>query len=550
MAYVDLQRRSVLRRIGGVAALSTLVGAGVWTGRYRPALRAASASTAMEGPFDVDLRVRARPDKVAILPGAPSDVWRYTAERIVGPEDTLTPVGESYTGPLIRLRRGQRLRVRIDNDLPEDTTVHWHGLHVPPDVDGQPRLPIAPARSMAVAFDVVDRAGLYWYHPHPHGPDGGRVGFQSYAGLAGPLIINDDAERALELPDGERELVLILQDRTFSNGNELQYIDDGGMGAMMTRMQGFRGERVLVNGHPDARREVSTQPYRLRLLNGSNSRIYKLAWSDGRAVTVIGTDGGLLAKPERRRSVTLAPAQRIDLWVDFGDTEPGESVQLVSEEYQLGMMGERMGDMMDRGMMGDRMGGMMDRGMMGDRMGEMMDRGMMRDMMGSERLSLVTFAVVARANDAETLPERLAQDLPASPVQADTPVRRFELGMRMMQGFTINGRQMEGATVADDEIVRLAQTEIWEFVNNTMMPHPMHVHGLQFLVQERISAGGKTDLHDGIIDAGLHDTVLVFPEERVRIALTFKDFEGFYMYHCHTMEHEDAGMMRYFKVVA
>jgi FtsP/CotA-like multicopper oxidase with cupredoxin domain len=403
---------------------------------------------------------------------------------------------------------------------------------------------------MAVAFDVVDRAGLYWYHPHPHGPDGGRVGFQSYAGLAGPLIINDDAERALELPDGERELVLILQDRTFSNGNELQYIDDGGMGAMMTRMQGFRGERVLVNGHPDARREVSTQPYRLRLLNGSNSRIYKLAWSDGRAVTVIGTDGGLLAKPERRRSVTLAPAQRIDLWVDFGDTEPGESVQLVSEEYQLGMMGERMGDMMDRGMMGDRMGGMMDRGMMGDRMGEMMDRGMMRDMMGSERLSLVTFAVVARANDAETLPERLAQDLPASPVQADTPVRRFELGMRMMQGFTINGRQMEGATVADDEIVRLAQTEIWEFVNNTMMPHPMHVHGLQFLVQERISAGGKTDLHDGIIDAGLHDTVLVFPEERVRIALTFKDFEGFYMYHCHTMEHEDAGMMRYFKVVA
>jgi|TARA_B100000929_G_scaffold271541_1_gene242484 FtsP/CotA-like multicopper oxidase with cupredoxin domain len=504
----------------------------------------------MEGPFDVDLRVRARPDKVAILPGAPSDVWRYTAERIVGPEDTLTPVGESYTGPLIRLRRGQRLRVRIDNDLPEDTTVHWHGLHVPPDVDGQPRLPIAPATSMAVAFDVVDRAGLYWYHPHPHGPDGGRVGFQSYAGLAGPLIINDDAERALELPDGERELVLILQDRTFSNGNELQYIDDGGMGAMMTRMQGFRGERVLVNGHPDARREVSTQPYRLRLLNGSNSRIYKLAWSDGRAVTVIGTDGGLLAKPERRRSVTLAPAQRIDLWVDFGDTEPGESVQLVSEEYQLGMMGERMGDMMDRGMMGDRMGGMMDRGMMGDRMGEMMDRGMMRDMMGSERLSLVTFAVVARANDAETLPERLAQDLPASPVQADTPVRRFELGMRMMQGFTINGRQMEGATVADDEIVRLAQTEIWEFVNNTMMPHPMHVHGLQFLVQERISAGGKTDLHDGIIDAGLHDTVLVFPEERVRIALTFKDFEGFYMYHCHTMEHEDAGMMRYFKVVA
>nr|WP_298380632.1 multicopper oxidase family protein [uncultured Halomonas sp.] len=481
----------------------------------------------MEGPFDVDLRLRAHPAKVPILPGVPSDVWRYTAERVAGPNETLTPVGESYAGPLIRLHRGQRVRVRIDNGLLEDTTVHWHGLHVPPNVDGQPRLPIEPGTSTTVAFDVVDRAGLYWYHPHPHGPDGGRVGPQSYAGLAGPLIISDDTERALGLPDGERELVLILQDRTFTDDNALQYIGSD-MGAMMTRMRGFRGEQVLVNGHPDARREVSTQSYRLRLLNGSNSRIYKLAWSGGRAVTVIGTDGGLLAEPERRRSVTLAPAQRVDLWVDFGDTEPGDSVQLVSEAYQLEMMGGR-----------EMMGG-----------GGMMGRGMMGDMMGSERLTLVTFDIVARVNDSRALPERLAEDLPTSPVQADTPVRRFELGMRMMQGFTINGRRMEGATVADDEIVRLGETEIWEFVNNTMMPHPMHVHGLQFQVQERISAGDRTDLHDGIIDAGLHDTVLVFPEERVRIALTFKSFEGLYMYHCHNMEHEDAGMMRYYKVVA
>ncbi|GGX86396.1 bilirubin oxidase [Litchfieldella qijiaojingensis] len=542
MADVDLQRRMVLRRIGGVVALSTLAGGGVWFGGYRPSSLAVaeSTSTAVKEPFDVDLRLRAHPDKVSILPGAASEVWRYTAERVAGPEGSLTPVGDSYTGPLIRLHRGQRLRVRIDNGLPEDTTVHWHGLHVPSDVDGQPRLPIAPATSKTVAFDVVDRAGLYWYHPHPHGPDGGRVGFQSYAGLAGPLLITDDTERALGLPDGEQELVLILQDRTFTDGNELQYLG-AGMGSMMTRIRGFRGERVLVNGRPDARREVATRPYRLRLLNGSNSRIYKLAWNDGRAVTVIGTDGGLLAKPERRRSVTLAPAQRIDLWVDFGDTGPGESVQLVSEEYQLGMMG-------GRGMMGG--GGMMGQGMMGEQMGDMMDRGMMGEMMGSERIPLVTFAVVARANDSATLPQRLAQDLPASPVQADTPVRRFELGMRMMQGFTMNGRRMEGATVADDEIVRLGQTEVWEFVNNTMMPHPIHVHGLQFLVHERIPAGGKTDLHDGIIDAGLHDTVLVFPEERVRIALTFESFEGLYMYHCHNMEHEDTGMMRYFKVVA
>ncbi len=426
---------------------------------------------------------------------------------------------------MIRLRRGQRFRALIENALPEDTTVHWHGLHVPSDVDGQPRLPIRPGNSMEVTFDVVDRAGLYWYHPHPHGPDGGRVGFQCYAGLAGPLVIEDEAERALGLPAGEQELVLVLQDRSFTGDNALRYIG-GGMGSMMARMRGFRGDRMLVNGRPDARREVATRPHRLRLLNGSNARIYKLAWSDGRPVTVIGTDGGLLAAPEKRPFVTLAPAQRIDVWVDFGDDEPGTAVQLVSEAYQTGMMGD--------GMMGNDMmrGGMMDDGMT----------------MGSRRFPLVTFDVARRIRVSARLPPHLSGDLPLPRVQSDTPVRRFTLGMRMMHGFTINGRQMAGATVADDEIVRLGRTEIWEFVNESPMPHPMHVHGLQFSVIGRSSDRSAGDLHAGVVDAGLHDTVLVFPGERVRIALTFEDFTGYYMYHCHNMEHEDDGMMRYYRV--
>ncbi|WP_228703013.1 multicopper oxidase domain-containing protein [Marinobacter gelidimuriae] len=87
--------------------------------------------------------------------------------------------------PLIRLRRSQRVRVHIENHLPETTTVHWHGLHVPPEVDGQPRFSIQPGATKSVGFLVDDRAGLYWYHPHPQGDEGGRVGFQPYAGLAG-----------------------------------------------------------------------------------------------------------------------------------------------------------------------------------------------------------------------------------------------------------------------------------------------------------------------------------------------------------------------------
>jgi FtsP/CotA-like multicopper oxidase with cupredoxin domain len=516
MTGIDLERRRLLQRMGTIAAATAVVPGGWLSATASEAATDSGTTVLSSGPFDVDLRLRAAPDVVPILPGRPSEVWRYTGELLKGPADTLARVNESYPGPMIRLRRGQRVRARIDNGLPEDTTVHWHGLHVPPDVDGQPRLPIRPGESMDVAFDVVDRAGLYWYHPHPHGPNGGRVGFQSVAGLAGPLIIEDEAERALGLPAGEQEMVLVLQDRRFTDDNELRYIG-GGRGSMMGRMRGFRGDRILINGRPDTQREVATRPYRLRLLNGSNARIYKLAWSDGRPVTVIGTDGGLLDTPRQLPFVTLAPAQRVDVWVDFGDGKVSDNVQLVSEAYESGMMG----------------GGMMRGG----------------GMMGSARFPLLDFHVARQAQSDARLPARLTDDLPLPRVGPETPVRRFQLGMRMMEGFTINGRRMAGTTVADDETVRLGRTEIWEFRNDSMMAHPMHVHGLQFGVVGRDSDRAD-DLRAGVVDAGLHDTVLVFPGERVRIALTFEDFTGFYMYHCHNMEHEDNGMMRYYRVDA
>ncbi|MBO9471685.1 multicopper oxidase family protein [Endozoicomonas sp. G2_2] len=532
MTTIDPRRRMLLRCVGGLAGITALTPTALLTACKDNAAagtkREGAGHYGLEnGPFDVDIRLRARPDTVPILPGTPSEVWRYTAELRNGPADTITPVGDSYTGPLIRLRRGQRFHARLENSLPEDTTVHWHGLHVPPDVDGQPRLPIKPDEAMTVAFDVRDRAGLYWYHPHPHGPDGGRVGFQSYAGLAGPLVIEDEAERALGLPAGDQEMILVLQDRRFAGDNELTYIGSG-MGTMMTRMRGFLGDRILVNGQPDSAREVATRPYRLRILNGSNSRIYKLAWSDGRPMTVLGTDGGLLAAPRQYPFVALAPAQRIDLWVDLSANDPGDELRLLSDSYQAGMMDNMMG------------GGMMGSGMMGG-----------ADLPAGTRVPLLALRVTRRERGKERLPERLAEDLQTPPVERDTPLRRFKLGMVMMRGFAINGRRFEGATVADHEIVPLGHTEVWEFVNDSMMPHPMHVHGLQFAVVGREQIGGRrgwSGLAAGLVDSGLHDTVLVLPGERVRVALTFADFEGLYLYHCHNMEHEDNGMMRYYRV--
>lgn len=513
-------RRTFLKSVGGAATFALLPAPLLLSGCQQGAAETdADESGLDQGPFDVELTLFARPDVTPILPGAASEVWRYTARLIKGPGDTLTHSDNRYVGPLIRLRRGQRVRIHIENHLPENTTVHWHGLHVPPEVDGQPRFPIQPGATKTVGFVVDDRAGLYWYHPHPHGDDGGRVGFQSYAGLAGPLIIEDDPERELDLPKGDRERVMVLQDRSFAGENELSYLADS-MGSMMTRMQGFKGDHLLVNGKPATVEEVQATAYRLRILNGSNARIYKLVWSDGRPVTVIGTGGGLLEAPEERPYVTLAPAQRVDLWVSFEGDRQGTEIQLINEPHRAGEM------------MGGMMGG--------------------SNNMSDTPTSLLTLVVNGTPGKAApALPDRLSSDLAflAHPDNS-TRIRPFRLSMKMMQGFAINDRQFEGATVADDEVVSLGATEIWEFFNDTMMPHPMHVHGLQFTVISRrnVNAGGARQLQAGIVDSGLHDTVLVMPGQRVRIALTFKDFKGLYLYHCHNMEHEDNGMMRYYEV--
>tara|TARA_R110000850_G_scaffold193670_1_gene320373 strand:- start:2652 stop:4211 length:1560 start_codon:yes stop_codon:yes gene_type:complete len=512
----SVHRRTVLQAVAGTGFLLTLSPGFLLTGCDGGVRATESGTLGLDSEeYDVELNLHATPDSVPILPGAPSEVWRYRAELLKGPGGTLSENPDSYLGPTIRLRRGQKVKIHIHNELPEDTTVHWHGLHVPSDVDGQPRLPIQPGETTTIGFEVLDRAGLFWYHSHAHGEQGGRVGFQSYAGLVGLLIVEDEEEAGLGLPSGDNELLLVLQDRTFAGVNGLVYLDDG-MGAMMDRMHGFLGDRILVNGVPPATRKVATRPYRIRVLNGSNARIYKLAWSDGRPVTVIGADGGLLPEPEDRPYATLAPAQRLDIWLDLSEAQPGSTLELISDSFQAGMMG-------GMGMMGSN-----------------------ALPLGS-RFTLVSLEVAESVEASERIPAQLGLRRRRIPVSSTTRIRSFELSPVMMRGFTINGRHFEGNRVADDEKVRLGDTEIWEFHNNTPMPHPMHIHGLQFNVVGR--QGGSSDsLQLGLVDSGWHDTVLVMPRETVQLAMKFERFDGLYIYHCHNMEHEDAGMMRYFQV--
>ena len=522
----QVERRHFL----GVVGAAALLGAVPSLAQARKGMPGASASSSFKP--DLELELRAEPALVPIWPGPPTSVWRYRAKVLKGDAQAVTNPASGYLGPIIRVHRGTRVRIHFINQLPQPSVVHWHGLIVPEEMDGHPRHAVPSGGRYVYEFEVRNRAGTYWFHPHPHQ----LTGMQVYGGLAGIFIVMDDEEKALGLPDGERDVPIVIQDRSFTPDNQLRYIgNEPGMPGMMAQMMGFLGDQILVNGRPNFALEVERKPYRLRLLNGSNSRIYKLAWQDGSPMTVIGSDGGLLEAPTQKSYVTLAPAERVELWVDFSSRAASEDLSLLSlplSQPQANMM----------------MGGM---GMMG-RSGPAT----------SARPITVLRARVGRGAAApQSLPSKLAAFAPLllkdAINQASPRVFRVTMG-HMRLG--LNGRMFEMQDVARDEVVRLGTTEVWEFVNEASMgmmggmPHPMHVHGVQFRVVERRvlpnATAGWRDVSEGYVDEGWKDTVLLMPGERVRLLMRFADYPGMFLYHCHNLEHEDMGMMRNFLIKA
>ncbi|HEY8163546.1 MAG TPA: multicopper oxidase domain-containing protein [Methylocystis sp.] len=505
---------------------------------------------------DVDIELLCRRDSVQIFDGKPTQVWRYAGNLLKGPANTLTTLPESYLGPLMRFVKGQKIRIRLRNELPEETITHWHGLHVPMEADGHPMAAIDPGQTYVYEFEMRNRASFNFYHPHTHEATATQV----YHGLAGGIIVEDEEERALGLPSGEFEIPIVLQDRSFDDNNQLAY-----WGGMHRNMFGFYGERILVNGRPDFRLDVASRAYRLRILNASNARIYKLRWDDRTPLTIIGVDGGLLERPETRPYVMLAPAERVDLWVDFSGRAVGSQLVMRSGEFDglVPPMAQRM------------MGGGL---LVGD--------------------DFPLFAVtVARAmGDSPKLPEKLStikhyrmEEI----ANRDNP-RPIALSMSHMQP-AINGRTYEHDNVMDIERAPVDTVQLFEVFHEhgggmgmgmggmgmggmgmgggmmrgrmmgggmmgggmgmmgmMDMAHPVHLHGQPFEILSRTYSGDDEEayatIRDGLIDSGLKDTILVTHGERVRIAKPFGDFKGRFMYHCHNLEHEDMGMMREFSV--
>ncbi len=474
---------------------------------------------------DVEVALSATRSTASILRGDPTEVWTFRGRVVRGEPGTLQSMPSGALGPTFRVRIGQRLRVVFANDIPQETIVHWHGLRVPEAADGHPRFAIPPGGRYVYEFEVKGPAGTYWYHPHPDMLTGGQV----YRGMAGLFIVDDPREASTPLPTGEADVGLVIQDRLFDANNQLVYL-----ASPMERMTGFLGDRVLVNGVVDFAMRADAKPYRLRILNGSNSRIYRLAWADGSPLTVVGTDGGLLEAPIQRPYVLLAPAERIQLWVDLGQRAVGSELALVSLPFEAGTPMGPMG------------------------------MGMSRGLAQGAPLRVMRMRVDRPSADRPPLPAQLThieRYRLEDAVNALAP-RRVAATMQHM-AFGLNGRSFEMHGVAPDEHVKLGTLEAWEFDNTAStrmgmgrmggmgmmgmmsMPHPLHVHGGQFQVVRR---EGVT--HVGYVDEGWKDTVLVMPGERATVLMRFVEYPGLFLYHCHNLEHEDGGMMRNFVIEA
>jgi blue copper oxidase len=508
---------------------------------------------------DTSVRFTAQKESVEILPGKSTELWAYRAERD----------GKTYVNPTFRVRTGTAFSAEFTNDLDEDTTVHWHGLHVEWRMDGHPLRPVSPGSTYRYAFPVQDRGGTYWYHPHPHGG----TARQTYAGLAGFLLVEDEDEQrlaeALDLRLGETDIPLLIQDKVLDESGSFVYEPDA-----MALDMGYEGDVILVNLTPTPFLEVGTRIYRFRVLNGSNARTYRLAFTKAGEqellpYQVIGTDGGLLDRPRVAREVFLSSAERVDVLLDLSGFEVGEEVVLRSlpfdpmhreHEMEMGGSMEHMEPMGHMGHMDHMEMGHME--MSHHQMGHHMDH-QMGHQMGPARLPdgsafyLLKLVVGERTDYSSSVPETLSE-LP-QPDLGEVNTRPITISMTTEEGgmrWLINGK-----THRMDEfpiVVQRGAKEIWEIHNDKKsMPHPIHLHGFQFRILERV--GTPEQVAHLVVDEkgrlatdlGLKDTVLLWPGETVRCAMDFShgfDGEQLYMFHCHILEHE-TGMMLNLKVV-
>lgn len=450
----------------------------------------------MEGGYD-----RALPVPSVVSSPVQLNAQSSSFDLLTGKSSLTLSYGNGILGPTIKAIKGETVDVLLLNNVSEETNIHWHGLILPENMDGHPKDVAPGGGSIYYALPIQQRAGTYWYHPHPHELTGRQV----FMGLAGMFIVNDDEEAALNLPSGEFDVPLIIQDKHFS-GNSLDYSPDAD-----EIMTGYLGEHITVNGVHAPYLHVASSWYRLRILNGSTARVYNLGFSHGIQFHVIGSDGGLLGTPEKVSGIMLSPGERLDILIDFSGLKTGKEVFLGSNTFSK------------------------------------------YDVQGRQSFRIMKFKIDRSGTNGFMLPSSLSMIHPIPESQA-IKTRTFDIARTIggsqggghggMGRHSINGKIFDVGRV--DETVQAGSTEIWEFDNMKGDEiHPMHIHGVQFQIIHR--TGGRNALIAS--EKGWKDTVLLMPGEKVRLIMTFPQYTGKFVLHCHNLEHEDDGMMLNYEII-
>jgi spore coat protein A, manganese oxidase len=429
----------------------------------------------------------------------------------------------AFPGPTFETRSGQGFLVEWVNGLPQQhflpvdyrlrgardrtpgvkAVVHLHGARVPPDSDGSPEHWYRPGQSALYHYPNHQDATTLWYHDHVMGMNR----LNTFAGLLGMCIIRDDVDDALNLPKGKYEVPLVICDRLFDHDGQLNYPVSGKPGAPW--VPEVFGNAILVNGKLFPYLRVEPRKYRFRVLNGSNGRFYHLSLSNGQPFWQIGTDQGLLPAPVELKSLSIAPAERADLIVDFAGQD-GREIVVRDDAYVV----------------------------------------MQFRVAPSNQPDTSSLPHILRAKTK--IPESHA--VRTRLLTLNEYVDLAQIPVLML----LNGTYWRQAVT---EKPTLGATEIWSFANLTEDSHPIHLHLVRFQLLDRRRfdvfqyqtfhrlryTGSAVPPDPG--EAGWKDTVRAAPGMVTRIIVPFEGYTGRYVWHCHILEHEDNEMMRPYEVL-
>ncbi len=425
-------------------------------------------------PDVLEVNLEARLEELEFRPGVKTEMWTYNG---------------SVPGPLLRARRGDRLVVHFTNHLPEATTVHWHGLRVPSDMDGTQAVqnPVEPGETFTYDFELPD-AGTFWYHPHIN--SSAQVGY----GLYGPIVV-EDPDDPLDVED----LVLVLSDVSLDDDGQLR---PGDSNDWFGDYFGREGDILLINGR--ARSSLAMRagvPQRWRVINAARARFFQVAVPDVPLVRVAG-DAGLIEHPQTLDELLLAPSERGEVLVNLPDSTVGEAevVNRDPDRFHLGLPPT-----------------------------------------DEPLIDLEVWS--GRGDQSAPVPETLRSFETLDPT--DLPTRNIELGERVIDGtlhLAING-VVHGASnegVSEPHVAYVGDTEVWEVENATGYDHPFHLHGFSFEVLEL--GGVPWPVREW------KDSVNIPAGETLRFVVTYDDRPGEWMFHCHILDHAKLGMMAVLEV--